>query len=262
MDSPAWTPMDRRRERRSGVIRLLRTNNCERSEVPHDSCAPERNTGGFQVYVHSNEHPHTQPGILFITTNQEASVVKSIVVLLAFLFSGMRQEGGRAYEPIGPLHREIADTSPVAALTIRQVIPRDPGYLTKAKFEIKATLRNLTEHQLTYVNPQLVFDARNSATGESAPDTPTGCYANFFSKCYTPSAPWGMLSTGPPKHVVPPNGEFEIVPPEFIDQYYQLAPGKYDVVGIFCATQREGPECFRSNKITIAVSPEEKDGQE
>ncbi len=37
---------------------------------------------------------------------------------------------------------------------------------------------------------------------------------------------------------------------------YILKPGSYSVVDYFCAKQREGPECFKSNKITIIIPPE------
>jgi hypothetical protein len=128
--------------------------------------------------------------------------------------------------------------------------------MVQFKIAVHATLQNTSEHELVYVNPQVFFDVRNGRTNRRAPDTPAGCYANFFSKCYTPSMPHGIPSTGLPKDIVPATGSIELKPLAYLDMDYELDPGEYTVVGIYCAAEREGPECFKSNKITITVPSE------
>jgi hypothetical protein len=162
------------------------------------------------------------------------------------------QQGGRAYEPIGPVHREIAEKSPVAIAVIEQTAP-NPGVLGY-RVAIRAAVRNITDHELQYVNPELVYDVTDSRTGKRVAETPAGCYWLFFSECYTPSEPPGRASEDPAKYVIPPYATIEILPMQYLDMDYKLDPGDYAVVGYFCASKREGPECFKSNKIRISIS--------
>lgn len=184
------------------------------------------------------------------------------MLLLALFMSGLQQtaktqqQGGRAYEPIGPVHREIAEKSAVAIVVIEQTAP-NPGVLGY-RVAVRATVRNITDHELRYVNPELVYDVTASRTGKRATETPAGCYWLFFSECYTPSEPPGRASEDPAKFVIPPHATIEILPVQYLDIDYKLDPGDYAVVGYFCASKREGPECFKSNKIAITIPTENK----
>lgn len=167
--------------------------------------------------------------------------------------TSLTEKNHSAYETVGPIHREISQTSPVATEVIEQTGP-SPGY--KYKIRVQATVRNITNHQLVYVDPRQYYDVRVRGTGERAPETAAGCYVNFFSDCYRLSTPKGIPSTGLPKEIISPRGTIENV--DFLDASYELAPGEYTVVGIYCSTQREGPECFKSNTITVTIPSGEK----
>jgi hypothetical protein len=192
--------------------------------------------------------------VAFLLLNLFSLFVSARKVVLA---SGMQQDTEpSAWKPTGPLHREIADSSPVAKEVIEQTSPR-PG-MAQYKVAIRATVYNLTNHTLTYENPSQFYEVRSSKTGELAKSTPTGCYVNFFRECYTPSATRGVSGFGPIEKVIPAQGSVLILPEDYIDMDYVLDPGEYTVVGIYCSTKREGPECFRSNKITIRIPANDK----
>ncbi|WP_263366983.1 hypothetical protein [Edaphobacter bradus] len=181
--------------------------------------------------------------------------MKSVLVLLALVASYIQEppitgHPSPAYERSGAVHREIAESSPFAREVIQQVVPK-PG--NQFKISIRAVIHNISNHELVYVNPAQFYDVFNIKTGERAPTTAAGCYGNFFLDCYTPTLPRGIPSTGPPKDVIPVHGSIENVKAGNLDMFYQLTPGPYTVVGYYCATQREGPECFKSNKITITI---------
>jgi hypothetical protein len=148
------------------------------------------------------------------------------------------------------LHREIAEHSPVAVEDIEQIAPRPGVGYTVA---VRATVRNTTNHELQYVNPDQFYDVRYSGTGKRVPDTDSGCYYDFLSDCYTPSPPHGIPGSGLPKAIIPPHGSIEIPPTQYLDVFYEMNPGEYRVVGYFCASQREGPECFKSDTIKITI---------
>jgi hypothetical protein len=156
---------------------------------------------------------------------------------------------------IGPVSREIAETSPVATEMIERVAP-DPRILTTNKIAVRYVIRNTTDHEIHYIEPLQTFNVTDVKTGERVPETPFGCSVNFFSKCYTSRMPAGIGNgmgdkSGKPRIVVPPHGSVEYV--GFLDASYQLSVGEFSVVGYFCADEREGPECFKSNKITITI---------
>jgi hypothetical protein len=194
--------------------------------------------------------------------------MKSVILLSAIFASGMPQESQpghpvSAYSAVGPVHREVANTSPVAKEVIELIAPKKG--MVQYKIAIRSTLYNLTNHELIYVDPRQYFDVQNLKTGKRADSSPTGCYVNFFLDCYTPSMPigrpgtgFGVTGTGVPNDVIPAQGSVGITPDDYIDMYYRLEPGEYSVVGIYCASKREGPECFKSNKITIQVPVREK----
>jgi len=158
------------------------------------------------------------------------------------------------YKPIGPVHREIAESSPVATAVIERTTPGNQ--LTPFKIAIRFTIRNISDHELSYTGPLTTLDVHNIATGQRAEDGPYGCYVHFFSKCYTPSIPRGIPAGGVKPLQIPKDSTFEDV--HLVDGEYKLQPGQYSVVGYFCATQGEGPECFKSNTITITISPAAK----
>jgi hypothetical protein len=153
------------------------------------------------------------------------------------------------YKSTGPLHRDIAENSPVAKEVIMQTTPRS-GY--EYKIAIRATISNITDHPLRYVDAGQYYDVRNRKTGQRPLDTPIGCYVNFFSECYTPSMPVGKTSFDLPT-IIPPRGSIDTKPDQYIDMYYKLDTGEYTVVGYYCAAEREDPECFKSNTIMITI---------
>jgi hypothetical protein len=179
--------------------------------------------------------------------------MKSVLVLLALIASYIQEppitgHPSPAYER-GAVHREIAESSPFAKEVIKQVAP-EPG--VQFKIAIRAVIHNISNHELVYANSQQFYDVFNIKIGERAPTTATGCYVNFFLDCYTPTLPRGIPSAGPPKDVIPVNGSKNVMV-GYLDMDYQLTPGTYTVVGYYCATQREGPECFKSNRIIITI---------
>jgi hypothetical protein len=187
-------------------------------------------------------------------------MIKIYVALLALLFTGVSSAQlppnlgpGSVYVRTGPVHRQIAETSPVATVVIEQTAPK--AGMKQFKIAVRATVHNTTGHELRYVNPSQNYDVTDRKTGKRAPNTDAGCYGNFFMDCYTPSFPVGVGPSGPPTYVIPPHGSKEIEPLAYIDMDYKLDPGEYTVVGYFCATEREGPECFKSNRITITIPP-------
>jgi hypothetical protein len=180
--------------------------------------------------------------------------MKQVLFLLALFIIDPNQppsgQQGNAYRPTGPVNREMADHSPVAVEIIEQIDPR-PG--VGYKVAVRATVKNTTNHELQYINPEQFYDVRYSGTGKRVPDTDAGCYYDFLSDCYTRSLPPGIAGPGLPKDVIPMHGSIEILPAQYLDMFYQLTPGEYSVVGYFCASQREGPECFKSNTIRIKI---------
>jgi hypothetical protein len=180
--------------------------------------------------------------------------MKSVLVLSALIASGIQEAtlvghpAERDYKR-GAVHREIAESSPFAKEVIQQVAP-EPGI--QFKIAIKAVIRNVSNHELVYVDPQQFYDVFNIKTGERAPTTASGCYVNFFLDCYTRLPPPGTGLGGPPKDVIPVGGSKNMIV-GYLDMDYQLTPGTYTVVGYYCATQREAPECFKSNRIIITI---------
>jgi hypothetical protein len=165
------------------------------------------------------------------------------------LFSSQQNVGDRR---VGPIHRDIAESSAVAKQVIEQTAPE--AGMTQFKIAIRATLLNTTDHDLTFAYPGQVYDVRVSKTGERAQDSPAGCYVNFFSDCFMRApSPGSSGIYGPPRDVIPPNGK--IVRLQYIDQDYILPPGEYTVVGIYCAGEGEARTCFKSNKIIVVVPP-------
>jgi hypothetical protein len=151
----------------------------------------------------------------------------------------------------GAWHREVASTSPFASEEIKQVLP-ERG--VQFKISVKAIIHNLSGHELVYVNPDQYYDVYDNRTGTRAVNTTPGCYVNFFLNCFQPKPPGGTGIDGPPKDIIPASGSIEKVNSGALDVYWDLPPGTYTVVGIYCATQREGPECFKSsNTIQITI---------
>lgn len=185
--------------------------------------------------------------------------MKKVILCLALLATGVAQESktghqGSADMRIGPIHREIAETSPVAKELIERIV-RDPRILSRHKIAIRVRIFNTTDHEINFQRMDAAFDVKNIKTGKRAPETPTGCTVDFFSECYTWTPPnseangYGLK----PGLTIKPNEFSEST--DLLDAYYELSPGKYSVVSYFCAEKREGPECFKSNKITITIPP-------
>jgi hypothetical protein len=147
---------------------------------------------------------------------------------------------------IGPEHREIGDGSPFSQLVLASAIP-DPQ--SRENFAVRATLHNLTDHELTFVDVGGAFDVRAGTSGKLAPETAFGCSIDFFSECHTTRKrpPWSAIVLHVPEH-----GSLDLGV-SYLDPEYILEPGSYTVVEYFCAKQREGPECLKSNAITIDV---------
>jgi hypothetical protein len=179
--------------------------------------------------------------------------MKTISLLLVFISFGVQQQtvtpDPEYGVPRGPVHRDVAENSPVATIVI-SVVPH-PRVSYQGKLLIGASIHNVTNHELHYVYPQLYFEVRNSATGKLPPITPAGCHTLFFSDCYIASTPSSFSPANVPPAIIPPQGT--INESDYIDHFYTLAPGEYTVVGIFCAKKREGPECFKSNEIEVTV---------
>lgn len=176
-------------------------------------------------------------------------VLLSILISCGVIQSSLPKDHVDEY-PRASWHREIGASSPVATEEIFRAQHANISY--QGKISIGATVHNLTDHDLRYVSPEQYYEVRASNTGELAPVTPFGCHVIFFSECYERNLPIGIPSAGPPTAIITPHGSQDM-PVQYIDAYYTLSPGEYEVVGILCAKEREGPECFKSNKIKITV---------
>jgi hypothetical protein len=158
-----------------------------------------------------------------------------------------------AYRRIGPIHREIVETSPVAKEVIAQ-IPRDPRILSPFKIAIRVRIYNTSDHEINFQRMDAAFEVTNIKTGKRPPETQLGCAVDFFSDCYTSRMPksedngYGRK----PGLTIKPNEFVEST--DLLDSYYELSPGVYSVVSYFCAEKREGPECFKSNRINVTVA--------
>jgi hypothetical protein len=170
------------------------------------------------------------------------------VFLLALTAAAQLQAPASAHVRVGPevigiVHKEIADSSPVAFATLHaEQNPVKVGSIIPIHF----TLENRSDHDLKLFGGFPEVDIRDK-DGKIAPETAFGCGDHFFSPCHT--AP-GHSTRGPLRGAIPVHGrvEDEIYP----GPQYNLAPGTYTVVGYVCAVQ-EGPECFKTNTITITV---------
>jgi len=155
-------------------------------------------------------------------------------------------------KPIGPQQHVIAASFSDAKQVLEQVTP-DPG-MKQFKIAIQTTIYNTSDHELRFVKPGTDFKVIRIKTGLPAQDTPSGCYRNSFSECYTPSMPVGIgLSVKPPVDVIPVGGK--VTHMEYLDQNYVLTPGEYSVIGIYCIAKGEGRVCYQSNTITIVIPP-------
>jgi hypothetical protein len=172
-------------------------------------------------------------------------------VILVLCFLALQQapvEGhpGGVVVHVGPVNREIADSSPVAKGVIALGIPAQG---TLHKVAIHFEMDNLTTHALHYSDTLVVYDVKNIKTGLRAPETAFGCSVDFFSDCHTIGSP---MRPGSVNHLdIPPGGSFK--ENHYIDASYYLEAGEYNVIGYACAAQREGPECFKTNTINITV---------
>jgi hypothetical protein len=192
--------------------------------------------------------------------------MKKVVLLMALVASMSMHaqiigttEDGQAVEighekPIGPLHYVIAESFPDAKQVIEQ-IPPERG-MKQFKIALQTTIYNTSDHELRFVSPGTDYIVIDMRTGLPPKDTPAGCYINGFSKCFTPSVPVGIPSSGLPVDVIPVGGKVTHL--EYLDQGYILEAGKYSVTGIYCTAKGQGRECFKSNTITITIPPATK----
>ena len=146
---------------------------------------------------------------------------------------------------VGVVHREIADSSPVASATLRSV--QNP---VKAGSDIKIhfVLENRSDHGIKYFGDLLEVDVRDQY-GKLPPETTLGCDRHFFSPCHS-EGPGGDVHVSPPQGIIPSHGKLEY--DDFLNGQYNLVLGTYTVVGYVCAV-KEGPECFKTSMITITV---------
>jgi hypothetical protein len=147
---------------------------------------------------------------------------------------------------VGVVHKTIADSSPFVSGTLSPIpSPVKAGSV----FKVHYVLRNLSNHDIVYsggIYPAL--DVRDS-DGKLAPETtPLGCAKHFFSSCHTETS--GVSQATPPHGTIHPHGklEFDVYP----SAEYNFVPGTYTMVGYVCTIQ-DGPECFKTSKITIQV---------
>ena len=147
-------------------------------------------------------------------------------------------------EEIGVVHKEIAESSPVASATLQAIKnPVKAGEGIRVHF----TLENRSGHDIEYtsgIHP--VIDVRDE-NGNLAPETETGQALHFFSPHHTDEK-W--TSKLPLHGIIPAHGKEEGYCSPSAE--YRLSSGTYTVVGYVC-TIKEGPECFKTNTITITV---------
>jgi len=176
-------------------------------------------------------------------------VITLFIAIMLPITAATQVRPGNAYEKIGPVGREIMDKSPVASEAISLTVPAK-GY--SYKIAIHAVLTNTSDHEIKYINPSQYYNVVDAETGKRAPETETGCYMNFFSDCFRPSAPSGTAGSDAVIKIGS-HHSYEIKPDDFLDMLYKLVSGRYLVTGYFCAVKQEGPECFKSNTIMITI---------
>ena len=166
---------------------------------------------------------------------------------------------GDVEQKIGVIHREIAESSPVAKLVIEQV-PRNPRWQTPAKIDVQAKTYNTSDHEINFRHCGVYFDVADIKTRKRPPETQIGCREHFFSDCHT----WRMPLPDDngfgqkPGFTIKP-GQSRVSADGLVDSEYQLNPGVYSVIAYFCADkQPEEPEYFKSNTITITIAADTK----
>lgn len=158
---------------------------------------------------------------------------------------GTRETGPYGIREIGIVQKEIAEFSPVASATLQAFKnPVKAGEIIPIHF----ILENRSDHDIEYEGgfyPAL--DVRDE-NGKLAPETETtGRDVHFFSPHHTESRP---KTRTPPQGIIHAHQKKE--GDYAISAEYRLPPGTYTAVGYVC-TVKEGPECFKTNTITITV---------
>jgi hypothetical protein len=176
------------------------------------------------------------------------------VVCLAL--SATAQAGPKAgpheIREIGIVHKEIAESSPVASGTLQAVKnPVKAGEGIRVHF----TLQNRSDHDIQFGDALVpVLDVRDE-NGDLAPETAIGRDIHFFSPHHTEKRPPFLTAR---EGIIHAHGKEEG------DCYpiaeYVLTPGTYTVVGYVCSV-KEGPECFKTNTITITVEQRQSAGE-
>jgi hypothetical protein len=184
-----------------------------------------------------------------------ASVLSAFAIALLVLTATAQSDapvgrpaGGEPPHPVGAVHREVADSSPVASATLSPIQnPVKAGSITKVHF----VLENRSDHAIKYIGFP-VLDVRDE-NGNVAPETINGRGMHFFSPRHTEGGAGNTYIGGGAytlRGIIPVHGKLE--EDGFVNSEYELTPGTYTVVGYVCG-MKEGPECFKTNSVKVTV---------
>jgi hypothetical protein len=146
---------------------------------------------------------------------------------------------------IGVVHRDIAESSPLASATISALqSPVKAGEPVK----IRIVIENRSDHEIVLPDfGAFVFDARDS-NGDLLPETDIGCVFHFFSPCHKyKKMGEGLVAT------ISAHKKYEW--DTLLNTEYDLSrPGTYTVVG-YVQIFADGSDHinFKTNKIKITV---------
>jgi hypothetical protein len=156
---------------------------------------------------------------------------------------------GQVREPdqvIGIVHRDIAESSPLASVTISAA---KHTFKVGEEINIHWVLVNLSDHDLLLEPDSSVADVRD-ADGALPPETDLGCLSHFFSPCYK----FREMGKGPPV-AIPPRKKYVL--DGVLNPAYDLTkPGTYTVVDYVHLCDENGEEAtgfFKSNTIKITI---------
>ena len=168
----------------------------------------------------------------------------------------------RPHRHLGVIPQPIADSSPVAVASIQVMDSSDNIFKVGSVIKIHYSFQNRSDHQITYsegsrtgsyFHAPVTLDVRDE-NGNLPPETPFGCDFHFFSPCHT--APHLARLPVPVRFPSGAKREGEI----WLSAQYTLAPGKYTAIAYICGMS-EGPECFKTNTITITVEQRQSAGE-
>jgi hypothetical protein len=148
-----------------------------------------------------------------------------------------------SWSVIGVVHRDIADSSPIAKLTFSTP---DSPFTVGMDVNVHYVFVNESGHRIRIKGPLFEVEVRDSA-GNLPPETDLGCRRHFFSPCHT-NRPYFASQA-----VFTDDPDQKMQGDEDLRFYYDLTkPGVYTAIGYVCSVL-EGPPCFKTNTVKFTI---------